>query len=101
MLREDQIYQILYKHDTPNIPQDVVGGDIDGGRTENYDLLSDETTTEWLCMQPRISPYQHYRMVLWIVGQALFSFTCTKNLVLTVLHALQGEFTRSSRQTAD
>ena len=101
VLREDEIYQILYKHDTPNIPQDVIGGDVENGRTDNYDLLDDERTTQWLCVQPRISPYQHYRMVLWVVGQALFSFTCTRNLVLTVLDALQGELTASCMQTTN
>ena len=101
VLREGQIYQILYEYNTPNIPQDVVGGNIERGRTGNYDLLSDETTMEWLCLQPWISVYQHYQVVLWVVGQALFSFTCTKDLALTVLHALQGELTPSSRQTTD
>ena len=58
VLPEDEIYQILYQHGTPNIPQDVIGGDIENGRTENYELLSDNTTMEWLCVQalsPRIS----------------------------------------------
>ena len=64
MLREDETYQILYEHDTPNIPQDVIGGDIENGRTENYDLLDDESTTQCLCVQPRISLYQHYQIVL-------------------------------------
>ena len=95
----DEIYQILYKHDTPNIPQDVVGGDIENGRTENYDLLSDNATMEWLCVQPMVSPYQHYRMVLWIVGKPLFKFECTRDLVVTVLHALQGEPTPGYVQT--
>lgn len=45
-----EIYQILYQHGTRNIPQDVIGGDIENGMTENYDLLSDKTTMEWLCV---------------------------------------------------
>ena len=67
-----RILPILYQHDTRNIPQDAIGGDIENGRTENYDLLSDKTSVEWLCVQATVSPYQHYRMVIWIVGKPLF-----------------------------
>ena len=71
VLPEHEIYKILYEHGTPNIPEDVIGGDVDGGRTENCDLLDDESTMEWLCVQPGVSPFQHYRMVHWIVGYPL------------------------------
>ena len=90
VLPEHKIYNILYEHGTPNIPEDVIGGDVDGGRTEIYDLLDDESTMEWLCVQPGISPFQHYRMVHWIVGYPLFCFKCTKEFVKAVFDALQG-----------
>ena len=90
VLPEHEIYKILYENGTPNIPEDVTGGDVDGGRTENCDLLDDESTMEWLCVQPGISPFQHYRMVHWIVGYPLFRFRCTKEFVKAVFDAFQG-----------
>ncbi|KAI9567162.1 hypothetical protein HD554DRAFT_2329373 [Boletus coccyginus] len=63
----------------------VAGGDVDGGRTQMQELAD----APWLCVRPRISPYQHYRLVHRIVGRPLFKFECTKQLVTAVFNALQ------------
>ena len=87
---EHEIYEILHRHGTPNIPEHVAGGDVDGGRTQTQDLAD----APWVCVRPRISPYQHYRLVHRIVGRALFKFECTKQLVIAVFDALQGALIR-------
>ncbi|KAF8553900.1 hypothetical protein OG21DRAFT_1509533 [Imleria badia] len=85
VMAEHEIYEILHRHGTPNIPEHVAGGDVEGGRTQTQDLVD----APWLCVRPRISPYQHYRLVHRIVGRALFKFECTKQLVMSVFDALQ------------
>ncbi|KAF8549298.1 hypothetical protein OG21DRAFT_1500509 [Imleria badia] len=85
VMAEHDIYEILHRHGTPNIPEHVAGGDVEGGRTQTQDLVD----APWLCVRPRISPYQHYRLVHRIVGRALFKFACTKQLVTGVFDALQ------------
>ncbi|KAF8426803.1 hypothetical protein L210DRAFT_3565847, partial [Boletus edulis BED1] len=82
---EHEIYEILHHHRTPDIPELVIGGDVDGGRTQTQELVD----APWLCVQPRISPYQHYRLVHGIVGRPLFQFDSTKQLVTAVFDALQ------------
>ena len=86
---EHEIYAILHAHGTPNIPEHVAGGDVDGGRTQTQDFLD----APWLCVKPRIPPHQHYRLVHRIVGRALFKFECTKQLVTAVFDALKGTLT--------
>ena len=86
---EHEIYAILHAHGTPNIPEHVAGGDVDGGRTQTQDFLD----APWLCVKPRIPPHQHYRLVHRIVGRALFKFECTKQLVAAVFDALKGTLT--------
>ncbi|KAI9567163.1 hypothetical protein HD554DRAFT_2024342 [Boletus coccyginus] len=85
VMPEHEIYEILHHHGTPNIPAHVAGGDVDGGRTQTQELAD----APWLCVRPRISPYQHYRLVHRIVGRPLFKFECTKQLVTAVFNALQ------------
>ena len=88
---EHEIYEILHRHGTPNIPEHVAGGDVDGGRTQTQDSVD----APWVCVRPRISPYQHYRLVHRIVGRALFKFECTKQLTSAVFDAVQGALTLS------
>ena len=95
VMPEHEIYAILHNHGTPNIPEHVAGGDVDGGRTQTQELVD----APWLCVRPRISPYQHYRLVHRIIGHALFKFECTKQLVTAVFDALQGAHTLSYIQT--
>ena len=95
LMPEHEIYDILHRHGTPNIPEHVAGGDVDGGRTQTQELVD----ALWLCVRPRISPYQHYRLVHGIVGRAFYKFQCTKQLVTAVFDALQGALTLSSIQT--
>ena len=95
VMPEHKIYEMLHRHGTPNIPEHVAGGDVDGGRTQTQELVD----AAWLCVRPRISPYQHYRLVHGIVGRALFKFECTKQLVTAVFDALQGTLTLSCIQT--
>ena len=95
VMPEHEIYEILHHHQTPNIPEHVAGGDVDGGRTQTQEMVD----APWLCVQPRISPYQHYRLVHGIVGRPLFKFECTKQLVAAVFDALQGALGLSYTQT--
>ena len=88
VLPEHKIYEILRKHGTPNIPEHVTGDDVEGGQTRTPEFLE----AAWLCVRPRISSYQHYRHLNSIVGRALTSFGCTKQLVAVVLDALRGTF---------
>ncbi|KAI9461379.1 hypothetical protein HD554DRAFT_2223615 [Boletus coccyginus] len=85
VMPEHEIYAILHRHGTPNIPEHVAGGDVNGGRTTTQEFVG----APWLCVRPRISPYQHYRLVHGIVGRALFKFECTKQLVTAVFDALE------------
>ena len=94
-MAEHEIYEILHSHGTPNIPEHVAGGDVDGGRTQTQELVN----APWLCVRTRISPYQHYRLVHGIVGRPLFKFECTKQLVAAVFDALQGALGLSYTQT--
>jgi len=95
VMPEHKIYEILHHHGTLDIPEHVAGGDVDGGRTQTEGLVN----APWLCVRPRISPYQHYRLVHWIVGRQLFKFECTKQLVTAVFDALQGELISLYTQT--
>ncbi|KAF8125081.1 hypothetical protein EV363DRAFT_1351495 [Boletus edulis] len=85
MRPEHEIYEILRHHKTPNIPELVVGGDVEGGRTRTQEFVD----APWLCVKPRISPYQHYRLLHGIVGRPLFKYECTKQLVAAVFDALK------------
>ena len=89
VMAEHEIYEILHKHKTPNIPEHVAGGDVEGGRTRTQEFVD----AAWLCVKPRISPFQHYWLVHRIVGRVLFKFECTKQLVTAILDALKGALT--------
>ena len=89
VMAEHEIYEILHKHKTPNIPEHVAGGDVEGGRTRTQEFVD----AAWLCVKPRISPFQHYRLMHRIVGRVLFKFECTKQLVIAILDALKGVLT--------
>lgn len=91
VMREHEIYELLYAHDTPNIPRNVVGGDVVGGNTRSQEFLN----APWLCVKPRISLFQHYRLAHAIVGRALTKFDSTKKLVTAVSDAMKGTFTCS------
>ena len=88
VMPEHKIYEILHEHNTPNIPEHVAGGDVDDSKTRTQEFIH----AAWLCVRPRISPFQHYRLVHVIVGRALFKFECTKQLVTAIFDALQGSF---------
>ena len=94
VMAEHEIYEILHSHGTPNIPEHAAGGDVDGGRTQTQELVD----APWLCVRPRISPYQHYRLVHKIVGRPLFKFECTRQLVTAVFDAVQGTCTSGYAQ---
>ncbi|KAI9572351.1 hypothetical protein HD554DRAFT_2069224 [Boletus coccyginus] len=85
LMSEHEIYGILHHHGTPNIPEHVAGGDIDGDRVTTQKFVG----APWLCVRP-ISPYQHYRLVHVIIGRALFRFEYTQQLVTAFFDALQG-----------
>ena len=95
VMAEHGIYEILHSHGTPNIPEHVAGDDVDGGRTQTQESMD----APWLCVRPRISPYQHYRLVQGIVGRPLFKFECTKQLVTAVFDAVQGTCASGYAQT--
>jgi len=88
---EHQIHEIPHRHGTSNAPEHVAGGDVGVGRAQTQELVD----VPWLYVWPRISPYQHYRLVHAIIGHPLFKFECTKQLVAAVFDALQGEFISS------
>ena len=81
---EQEIYEILHFHGTPNIPEHVASGDVDSRRTQTQELVD----APWLCVQPRISLYQHYRLMHGTIGCPLFKFKCTKQLVTAVFNAV-------------
>lgn len=89
VMPEHEIYEILHKNGTPNIPDLVAGGDVACGKTRTHEF----TSMKWLRMKPGAWPFQHYRLALGVVGRALFKFDCTKQLVTGVLDALKGAFT--------
>ena len=95
VMAEHEIYEILHHHKTPNIPEHVAGGDVEGGKTRTQEFVG----AVWLCVKPRISPFQHYRLIHGIVGRVLFKFECTKQLVTAVLDALKGALTLTYVQT--
>ena len=74
VMAEHKIYQMLYYKDTLNIPQDVVDGDIDGRETRTQKFLK----LSWLCVRPRISPFQHYQVAHPIVRRVLTKFDSMK-----------------------
>ena len=86
VMADHEIYEILHKHKLLNILEHVTGGDVEGGRTRTQEFVD----AAWLCVKPRISPFQHYRLVHRIVGHVLFKFECTKQLVMAILDALKG-----------
>ena len=85
VMAEHEIYEILHRHKTPNIPKHVAGGDSEGGKTRTQEFVG--------AVKPRISPFQYYRLIHGIVGRVLFKFECTKQLVTVVLDALKGALT--------
>ena len=74
---------MLYCKDTPNIPKDVVGRDVEGRETRTQWFLK----VPWLCVKPRISPFQHYQLAHPIIRCALTKFNSTKQLV-TVMYSV-------------
>ena len=85
-MAEHKIYPILYCKDMLNILKDVVGRDVDGGETRTQKFLK----SPWLCVRPRISLFQHYRLVHLIIGCALTKFDSMKQLVTAVFDVLKG-----------
>ncbi|KAG9317721.1 hypothetical protein JVU11DRAFT_1937 [Chiua virens] len=85
VIPEHEIYKELYCHKVPNIPEHVVGGDIEGGKTRTQEFAR----AAWLCVKTRISPYQHYRLFHPVVGRPIYEFECTKQLVTGVFDALE------------
>ncbi|KAF9235779.1 hypothetical protein BU15DRAFT_77621 [Melanogaster broomeanus] len=84
---EHEIYEMLNSKDTPNIPTSVCGGDVEGpgSRTDTHTLVD----APWLCVELKVTPFIHYRLVLDVVGRPLTSFRCTKELVRGVLDAMR------------
>ena len=91
VLPEHEIYAKLHRAKTPNIPKLVAGADVPNGKTKTQEMVR----APWLCVKPRVSPYQHYRLVLGTVGRALSTFRCTKELVTGVLDGMKGVLTES------
>lgn len=85
---EHEIYRRLDDCRTPNIPTLVAGNDVHDGLTRTQEFVD----KSWLHLPPSVTPLCHYRLVLGVVGRALTSFTCTKELVSGVLDALKGNF---------
>lgn len=88
-----EIYAALRKAGTPNIPKPVAGADVRNGKTKTQEMA----TAPWLCVTPRV-PHHHHRLVLGIVGRALTSFGCTKELITGILDAMKGAFMPSYLQ---
>ncbi|KAF9231136.1 hypothetical protein BU15DRAFT_11483, partial [Melanogaster broomeanus] len=84
---EHEIYEMLNSKDTPNIPTSVCGGDVEGpgSKTDTHTLVD----APWLCVELKVTPFIHYRLVLDVVGRPLTSFRCTKELVRGVLDAME------------
>ena len=76
VLSEHEIYVI------PHVPKQVVGANVQSGKTKTQEMAD-----------ARASPRQHYRLVLGVVGHALTTFRCTKELVTGVLDAMKGALT--------
>ncbi|KAF9235776.1 hypothetical protein BU15DRAFT_50959, partial [Melanogaster broomeanus] len=76
---EHEIYASLDGKGTPNIPTSVCGGDLDGPSTKTDIHMLDDAP--WLCVEPKVAPFIHYRLALDVVGRPLTSFRCTKELV--------------------
>ncbi|KAF9234156.1 hypothetical protein BU15DRAFT_52925 [Melanogaster broomeanus] len=84
---EHEIYEMLNNKGTPNIPTSVCGGDVEGpgSKTDTHTLVD----APWLCVELKVTPFIHYRLVLDVVGRPLTSFRCTKELVGGVLDAMK------------
>ena len=93
VIPEHNIYAILSEVGTPNIPEVIAGEDVPDGMTKTQEVVD----AEWLCVKPKITPRQHYRLVLGTVGRPLTTFRNTKELVTGVLDAIEGTvYTRLS-----
>ncbi|KAF9231547.1 hypothetical protein BU15DRAFT_55980, partial [Melanogaster broomeanus] len=87
---EHEIYEMLNSKGIPNIPTSVCGGDVEGpgSKTDTHTLVD----TPWLCVELKVTPFIHYRLVLDVVGRPLTSFRCTKELVGGVLDAMKAHW---------
>jgi len=89
---EGEIYRRLHKNDVPNIPPCLFAGDI-GDVTHHQTRTHDEVTNKqgahsyW-----KSTPHRHYRIVLGVVGRRLETFSHSKELVMAMHAALQGEW---------
>ncbi|KAF9235367.1 hypothetical protein BU15DRAFT_78034 [Melanogaster broomeanus] len=87
---EHEIYEMLNSKGIPNIPTLVCGGDVEGpgSKTDTHTLVDEP----WLCVELKVTPFIHYRLVLDVVGRPLTSFRCTKELVGGVLDAMKAHW---------
>ena len=86
VMPEHEIYEVLYSKGMLNILKDMVGRDVEGREMRTQDF----SKAPWLCVKPRISLLQHYRLSHPIVGCVLTKFESTKQLVTAIFDALKG-----------
>jgi hypothetical protein len=95
---EGSIYKLLNDAKVPNVPQCIASGDI------LLDYHATQTNLyakkPWACYSEsgaRLIPHQHCRLVLDVVGRALYEYFSSYEMVSAVRNALIGEWYKLAR----
>lgn len=92
MEKEGDIHALLKEKNVPNIPPFDCGNDIPGHRT----LTADLKDRSWSCVNDehcgrRLIKQVHYRMTLGVIGCELTLFKSSRELILAVAAAMEGQ----------
>jgi hypothetical protein len=86
--KEGETYELLTKARVRNIPSCSAAGDIEDHATLTH-LYQDKP---WACKPKRVLvPHHHYRLVLDIVGEQLTKFPSSREMLCSVVDALEGK----------
>ena len=86
-----QIYAELSGHRVPHVPQCLVSGDVDSWPEQKMQTRQ-HSQSPWACQKGlSIMPHTHYWLILDLVGEALTSFSSSKELVQAIHDTLVGE----------
>ena len=93
---EGSIYKLLNDAKVPNVPQCIASGDI----LLDYHATQTNLYAEkpWACCSgARLIPHQHCRLVLDVVGRALYEYSSSYEMVSAVWNAQIGEWYKLAR----
>ncbi|KAI0043611.1 hypothetical protein FA95DRAFT_370232 [Auriscalpium vulgare] len=87
--KEGNVYRLLHEKGVPHIAPLVCAGDVLSDGRPQCTTAHTYKTARWACKTRTLVPHVHYRIVLGIVGTALDTFSCTRDLCVAIRDAAE------------